>query len=312
MEIIKKNLVRCLFIIIAFMGLFYAFFNVIQSRFKGNERQKQIEEVIDPIISNLEDARRLECQSYVYIRAEDGDRQDPAQSMQLIHDFSNKRLQFAKGNIQEILEYGDKTMAYSKGISPVYEKEKMELKKVALDRWYRYSCEEMYGTERIEGKNERISYGYLIDVESVKEVKKTGTELLYGVECDKYIAVIENTLRSEIVEPEEDNHFRKKLGAYGLDPMRLQKNYPEAYKRMKGIYDDDSEELVFWVDGNGKLVRIEKDYTFLYYIDVLKGNSDRIREQMGMYGYPEVICQQNYRYSPDCNNIYMPKDVIEL
>lgn len=306
MRIFKEKLIRIGIVVVIVGGLFYASFNVLQSRFKGSERQRKIEEVVGPIVSGLNRTDRLECQSSVYLKLEEENRQDQSLSVQMIHDFKHHRLQFAKGNIQEIQEYdADAPVIYSKGISPVYVKEGARMKKVPLDKWYEYSCEKMYGSERRSGENEMISYGYLTSDKYIRGVKDEGEEEIEGRGCRKYTATIYNTLKP--LDHESDNGFRKALGAYGLDPMELKKGYPEVYRRMKEVYDKDSEEMTFWVDDGGKLVRIEKDYTFLYYLNIMKENSEKIRAQVGQYDYPQIICRQDYVYSPACPNIELPK-----
>lgn len=311
MKVFKENFIRILIVAVVAGGLFYASFNVLQSRFKGSERQRKIEAVVGPVASGLEETERLECQSSVYLKLEEENKQDQSQSVQMIHDFKHHRLQFTKGNIQEIQEYEDDIpVIYSKGISPVYVKRSAKMKKVPTDKWYQYSSEKMYGSEQRSGENELISYGYLTSDKYIRNVKEEGKEEIDGRECRKYTATIYNTLKP--LEHESDNGFRKTLGSYGLDSMELRKEYPEVYERMKEVYDKDSEEMLFWVDETGKLVRIEKDYTFLYYLSMMKENSEKIRTQVGQYNYPQVICRQNYKYSPTCPNIELPRSYDKL
>lgn len=313
MKSLKENVIRILVIVTITGGLLYASFNVIRERFQGGERQRQIDAVTEPIMAEMEKSGRLECQSTVYLRLEEGTKEDLSQKVQMIHDFKHQRIQYMKGNMKEIQEYkNDTPVIYSKGISPVYIKESAELKRVSGDKWFEYPCEKMYGSERRSGKNEMISYGYLTSEEHIRSIEAEGKEEIDGKMCVRYKAVIKNTLRTPDNASEGNNEFRKALGAYGLDPMNLKKEYPEVYKHMKNIYDKDSEELYFWVDEGGKLVRIEKDYTFLYYLGIMKENSEKIQEQAGRYNYPQVICRQNYKYGPTCPNIDLPKDYEEL
>lgn len=88
----------------------------------------------------------------------------------------------------------------------------------------------------------------------------------------------------------------------------------KEYKKYKAVVrntlkDPKAEENK---NENGDMARIEKDYTFTYYLDIMKQNSEKIYDKVGQYQYPDVICQQNYTYNPTCGRVEMPGDFEEL
>lgn len=88
----------------------------------------------------------------------------------------------------------------------------------------------------------------------------------------------------------------------------------KEYKKYKAVVrntlkDPKAEENK---NENGDMARIEKDYTFTYYLDIMKQNSEKIYDKAGQYQYPDVICQQNYTYNPTCGRVEMPGDFEEL
>lgn len=88
----------------------------------------------------------------------------------------------------------------------------------------------------------------------------------------------------------------------------------KEYKKYKAVVrntlkDPKAEENK---NENGDMARIEKDYTFTYYLDIMKQNSEKIYDRAGQYQYPDVICQQNYTYNPTCGRVEMPGDFEEL
>lgn len=88
----------------------------------------------------------------------------------------------------------------------------------------------------------------------------------------------------------------------------------KEYKKYKAVVrntlkDPKAEENK---NENGDMARIEKDYTFTYYLDIMKQNSEKIYDKAGQYQYPDVICQQNYAYNPTCGRVEMPGDFEEL
>lgn len=313
MKLLKKNFFRIVVIVLLTCGLLYSYFNVLYSHFMSSTRQREIEKITAPMLSNLEKAERLECKSTIFIKTEEEEMQDPSGSMRMVHDFKHHLMELVKGNVTEILEYkGDIPILYTKGISPVYIKKNAELKKVPEDKWFRYPCEEMYGSRQKEGKSEMISYGYLASKEGIIDVESEGKEEIDGKSWSKYTATIRNTIRHMKGSQEGNSLFRKTLGEYGVDSIELRNSYPEVYKRLKGIYDQETEELTFWVDEADRITRIEKDYTFPYYMNILKENSERIEEQVGRYGYPRIISRQDYEYDPTCSIVDIPKDYKEL
>lgn len=313
MKSARTNFFRILIIVLLSCGLLYSYFNVLRSQFRSSARKSEIAEIMTPILAKLEGTDRLSCQSTVYIKAEQESVQDPSQSAETIHDFKHQSMKFVKENEAEILSYkGDMPILYTKGISPVYKKEDVALVKVPFDKWFRYPCEKMYGSKQKEGESEIVSYGYLMSDAGIMDLKAEGKEEINGKECRKYTASIKNTVRHMKGEQQGSNLFRKTLGKYGIDSIELQNTYPEVYDYMKEIYNQDSENLVFWVDEENKITRIEKDYTFVYYMNILKENSEKIEAQVGQYGYPPIICRQDYQYSPTCPVINYPKDYQEL
>lgn len=312
MKLKSRNTIKVIIVALIVAGLFYAYFSVLNSRFKGNESRKKMLTVSEKVLKYPNESKRLLCNSTVYLDTEEKQK-DESWNMQVLHDFEHERIQTTVSGREEIYEYAQEQLrVYSKGVSPVYLKEKGELRKLPTDRWFKYSCEPMYGWGRKSGTTDRTSYGYLASTDYLKRLYKEGQEEIDGVKYDKYIAVIRNTNKLKESLKEGDNEFRKAVSANGLDSMELRKNYPDAYKLLKGVYQKETEEVSVWVDSEGKLAFIEKDYTFPYYMSVLKENSEKIEEKVGAHGYPKVICRQTYRYSPDCAMIQIPKEFEEI
>lgn len=308
-----RNYLKILLVILLASGLIYAFYNVVNSRIRGRENLEQLESVTGSVLRTLDSEARMECRTSVYLKGEEEDKQDASRDVRVIHDFARGRLYIGRGEKTEIIEYkGDEPNIYSKGISPVYSKKDVNLKAVPKDRWYNYAGEKMYGTQWRKGKSDQISYGYLKDENCLLKIKKIGRDTIDDKNYTKYEAVIRNSLKSETEGKESDNEFRKTLSSHGLNVMNLKKGYPEVYKMLKDTYNQDTEELYIWLDEEGNMVRIEKDHTFNYYLEVMKENSEKIEEKVGQHGYPRVYCRQNYTYSPKCGIVEIPKDFGEL
>lgn len=74
----------------------------------------------------------------------------------------------------------------------------------------------------------------------------------------------------------------------------------------------NNREYLTKIQDEGKVLIGEKEYTFTYYLDIMKQNSEKIYDKAGQYQYPDVICQQNYAYNPTCGRVEMPGDFEEL
>ena len=84
------------------------------------------------------------------------------------------------------------------------------------------------------------------------------------------------------------------------------------YRLLKESFNKDAEEFFVWVDNNDVMVQIERDYTFQYYVNVMKEHSEKIEELVGQYDYPKIVCHQQYRYSPECQTIEMREAFEEM
>lgn len=273
-----------------------------------------MESVTGSVLQSVNTAERMECKSSVYLDlAEEEDKHDESQDIHLIHDFAHQRLYIGQGDRTEIIDYRDKIPCiYSKGISPVYNKADVRMETIPEDQWYKYICEKMYGMQWKDGKSERISYGYLKDENYLLKIKKQGKDTIDEKSYIKYKVIIENPLRNHTTKEESEYGFRKTLSTYGLNVMELKKGYPEVYKMLKDTHHRDTQEMYVWTDENGNMARIEKDCTFLYYLNIMKENSEKIEEKAGRYGYPKAYCRQDFTYSPDCGLVEIPKDFEEL
>ena len=164
--------------------------------------------------------------------------------------------------------------------------------------------------ERFSEEAIRENAFFMPDAKAAEEA--AGETAEYLEESEEYIVQIKNTLRSRKASGESDNEFRKTLSENGLHVMKLKKEYPDVYKMLKEIYYQSAENLHVWLDAEGKMIRIEKDYTFPYYMEVMKENSEKIEQLVGRYHYPRIICRQDYLYSPSCQNVSLPRVFKEL
>lgn len=308
----SRNIIKITACLLIVLSLFYVYFSALNNRFQGNLNRRKMQETVETILKYPKKSDRLLCSSTVYLDTEEKVK-DESWNMKVLHDFEHKRIQTTVGKSSEIYEYGaNELQVYTKGVSPVFIKEKVQLKKLPADRWFKYSCEPLYGQGRKEGTTHQTSYGYLESSEHMKRLYRDGEDEIDGIKYKKYIAEIWNTNKLKEPFKEGDNDFRKALSANGLDVMKLWTEYPEVYKLLKDLYQKETEKLSVWVDSDGKLAFIEKDYTFQYYMNVMKENSERIHDKVGLYGYPRVICRQTYTYSPNCGDIQIPKEFEEI
>lgn len=309
-----RNYFRIFLAILLAGGLLYAFYNVIDHRIQGRSNLRQMEEITKPILKSIHDSERMECNTSVILKIGDEKKEDTTKKMGMIHDFRHKRMQVSYGESRVIFEYDrDELHIYSKGVSPIYNKRETKLQRVRKDRWIAYPTEKIFGLKQRKGENDRLSYGYLNNREYLAKIQDEGKVLIGEQEYKKYKAVVRNTIKDPKAEENKNgNGFRKILSAHGLSAMDLKKEYPEVYKKLKDIYYRDTEDLYIWLDENGDMARIEKDYTFTYYLDIMKQNSEKIYDKVGQYQYPDVICQQNYTYNPTCGRVEMPGDFEEL
>lgn len=304
-----RNYLEILLVVLLASGLIYAFCNVLNGKIQGQENQKDMKQAGNVILKSVKQADRMECKTSVYLDLGEEVLQDTTKDMNIVHDFLHQRIQIGRRTSTEIFEYGDGIPnIYSKGISPVYNKADAMMRKVARDQWYQYSSEKMYGKQWEKGECDQLSYGYLTDEKYFWKIEKHSKVTVGEETYTKYKAVIRNTLRNKNRGEESDNEFRKTLSANGLNVMTLKKGYPEVYKKLRDRYNQETEEMYIWIDKDGNMVRIDKDHTFLYYMEIMKENSEKIEEKAGQYGYPNAYCRQDYVYNPSCKVIEMPKD----
>ena len=61
------------------------------------------------------------------------------------------------------------------------------------------------------------------------------------------------------------------------------------YRLLKESFNKDAEEFFVWVDNNDVMVQIERDYTFQYYVNVMKEHSEKIEELVGQDDAPSCL-----------------------
>lgn len=299
--------------VIVMAGLIYAFYNLFHMRAMNRADKEAMEEITAPMLAEIETAGRLECTSLVYLKAEVQNIQDVDWNINFVHDFNNQRLEMKKAAVDEIFEYTDsENILYSKGVTPVFIKDEMTFEKVSADKWYQYSVEEIYGKEWREGTSAQLSYGCLGTEGDLLQIEEAGTEDIDGVVCTKYTAYLRNSLKEDTQGAENDSAFRKVLSKSGLSASEVRKSYPEIYELLKEYYNQNTVEMTIWADENNRIIRIERDYTFLYYANLLKQNSEMISIKAGQYSYPQAVCRQNYRYGGSCRDVNVPSEFQEL
>lgn len=313
MERKSRNYLEILMAVLLVCGLIYAFYNVLYERIQGQENRENLKKTGETILQSVRQSDRLECNTSVYLQFEEKEQETADDTVRIGYDFLNERLQIERKNRIEIIEYKEEVpFVYSKGISPVYSKRDVGMKNIPTDQWFRYPSEKMYGDQWKKGRCDQIAYGYLTDEAYLRKIERQGEVTEGEKNYVKYKAELRNTLRYEGDGDSGDNEFRKTLSAYGLDVMKLRKGYPEVYKLLREVYESDKEEMYIWVDENRNMVRIDKDHTFLYYMEIMKENSEKIEETVGKYGYPKVYCRQDYTYNAMCKPVEIPEAFKEL
>ena len=313
MKLDNKNIFEIIILIFAVFGIVYSFYNVLGERILKSENRQEIQELSDLILSRQVDADRLECKSQIYIKNGEELVQDKLETTQFIYDFKNERLQTVQKNTNEIIEHDkDGIFVYSKGISPIYMKKDKRVKKVSNQNWYHYECENIYGNEKEEAHLDKLSYGYLEDLDNIIRIDKAEDEEVNGMMASKYIVTIKNSLGVDLTEDMGDTGLRKMLSRNGLNPTFLKNGYPTVYNLLKDVYNRKTENIVVWLNEDDEMVRLKKDCTFSYYAKVMKENSDLIKSKVGRYDYPEAVCIQEYTYNLDAATIQLPQKFTEL
>lgn len=308
-----QNIGKIVLIVIMGIGLLYAFWNLLSSRFLLGENKKEVEMATEKILSSVKNTDRMECYTWVYRDLAEEELWDPQYDVKMVHDFEHQKFQTMKADKKEIINYAKEDIeVYSRGISPVYIPDGEGLRTALLDRWLKYEGAKTYGKQQIKGMTDFISYGYLENPDYLLSIKEEDTEDVGGVTCRKYKVRVRNTLRQEKSGEESDFEFRKAISANGLDVLELKASYPQVYRLLKESFNKDAEEFFVWVDNNDVMVQIERDYTFQYYVNVMKEHSEKIEELVGQYDYPKIVCHQQYRYSPECQTIEMPEAFEEM
>lgn len=309
----KKNILEIVIVIFAVFGIIYSFYNVLSERVLKSENRQEIHRLSELILSSQESADRLECRSQIYVKKGEELVEDKLESTKFIYDYDNNRLQTIQKDTNEIIQSNEgEIQVYSKGISPVYIKQDKRVKKVSSQSWYHYDCERIYGNEKRAALTDKVSYGYLKLMDDIIRIRKTDDTELNGMKVSKYIVTIKNSIRDDLTEDMGDTGLRKILSKKGLNPTFLKNGYPTVYHLLKDIYNRETEEICVWLNEENVMVRLEKDCTFSYYIEVMKGNSDLIKSKLGRYDYPEVICIQEYDYNLKAEMVTVPQKFIEL
>lgn len=309
----KKNIVEIFIAIIAVFGIIYSFYNVLSDKVLKSENRQEITELSDLILTYQKDADRLECVSDIYVKNEDQLILDHTENVKFVYDYKHERIQTIQKSSNEIIEYKNEDIQiYSKGITPVYIKEKKAFEKVSEKKWFHYNSEAIYGSEKKKALLDKISYGYLQDIDNIIRIEKAESEEINGINTTKYIVTIKNSLREDLTQDMGDTGLRKLLSKKGLNPTLLKNGYPTVYKLLKEVYNSETEELVVWLAENNQMIQLEKDCTFSYYVKVMKENSDLIESKVGNYDYPRAACIQRYEYNHEADMINLPQKFTEL
>lgn len=309
MQLSKKNILEIMIVIFVVIGFSYSFYNVLSTKAQRNENRFQVQKQADEMLAYRNSSKALECNSTVYLEGEQRT-QDPSLTIQYIYDFEHEKGYTAQGKSQEIIETRDEhVFAYTKAITQAYSKEDKEIVNISQNEWYHYECENFYEELKWSAKTDRLSYGYLEDIDDIINISRQETD---ENNLTRYIVTIDNTIRDDMTEDMGDTGLRKMINNEGMNADIIKKRYPEIYSILRAVYDRDSEEMSVWLDAEGRMTKIEKDYTFTYYMYMLKQNSEVIANKVGRYGYPDVVCVQDYRYSPHCGMIEMPQKFEEL
>lgn len=316
MEEWRKKIIKAAITVLLASGLIYAYYNVLNTRFENVETKKRMKEITKEILEYPNTSSRMECRSFVYIIPHEENQepvQDGAMAVQFVHDLEHGRLQIVQGARKEIFEFqGENVTVFSQGTTALYRSNDVYLDHLSEKQWYHYPCKPMYGVEWRNGRHEQLSYGYLSSMNDLVKIQDNGIVESEEETVRQYTVHVKNTLHEWESQEESDKAFRKILNSHGLDVIELKKNYQEAYKLLRKIYNQATEEMLIWVDEEGRMIKIEKDYTFYYYLDILKENSEIIREKIEKYDYPRVMSVQMYSYSPECSSIDLPEKFEEL
>ena len=309
MQLSKKNILEIIIVLFVVIGFSYSFFNVLSTKAQRNENRFQVQKQADTMLAYPDSSNALECNSTVYLEGEQRI-QDPSLTIQYIYDFEHEKGYTAQGKSKEVIETrGDRVYAYTKAITQAYSKDDKGIVNISQNDWYHYECEHFYEEMKWSARTDRLSYGYLQNIDYIVNIEEQGID---ENGFTKYIVTLENTIRDDMTEDMGDTGLRKMINNEGMNADIIKKRYPEIYSILRAEYDRDSEEMAVWLDAEGRMTKIEKDYTFRYYMYMLKQNSEVISNKVGDYGYPEVVCVQDYRYSPHCSIIEMPQKFTEL
>lgn len=314
MKLSKKNIFEMMIVIFALFGVVYSFYNVLSERILKSENREEIEKLSHMILGRQEETDRLECNSQIYVKNGEELVQDKMETSKFIYDYKNERLQIIQKDTNEIIEHkkDERKFVYSKGISPLYTKERKKPVNVSNQNWYYFECEKFYGEEKESANLDKISYGYLEDVDDIIRIHKEKDEALNGTTASKYIVTIKNSLREDLTKDMGDTGLQKMLSENGLNATFLKNGYPTVYKLLKDVYNRETEDVLVWLNEDNEMIRLEKDCTFSYYIKVMKENSDLIKSKIGRYNYPAVICIQEYAYGLEADMIELPQKFTEL
>lgn len=309
----KKNIAEILLVIVAVFGIVYSFYNVLSQKILKSETRHEIQQLSDQFLGEQKQARRLKCVTKVFIEKDDDLIQDSSETVQILYDYEHERVQTVKGITKEIVEYGNESgWIYSKGITSVYKKDDRRKKEVSANKWYHYECDDIYREEKQKAFTNTCSYDYLYDIDNIISIKEAEQKENNGTISTKYIVTIQNTLREDLTEDMGDTGFRKLLNEKGVDATYIKNTYPDIYNMLKSIYNDDTEELFVWVDQDGIMRTLEKDYTFAYYLKMMKKNVALLEGFSKEYGYARVKSIQTYSYNQETELIELPQKFIEL
>ena len=164
-----QNIGKIVFIIIMGIGLLYAFWNLLSSRFLLGENKKEVEMATEKILSSVKNADRMECYTWVYRDLAEEELWDPQYDVKMVHDFEHQKFQTMKADKKEIIDYTKEDIeVYSRGISPVYIPDGEGLRTALLDRWLKYEGAKTYGKQQEQYFNRKLCH-HVFDRESHEE-----------------------------------------------------------------------------------------------------------------------------------------------
>lgn len=309
MKLTKKAFTNFILSFLIICGLIFAFVNLVGMKFQGMIHRSHASEVSERILQSIHEEERFSCETMICIALEDKYLQDKSKDMSMVQELKQERMLVSKGDAQVIfVDEEDDLYIYSKGLSPIYNKRKSTLQNVDVNRWVKYPAEKMFAKKQRKGENPRLSYGYLENPEYLLQIQEEGLVSIQEKTYEKYEVTLRNTLKDHVDNEDSDIVFRKTLASHGVDVMEIQNEYPKAYDKMRECFRTDTERMHVWVDDAGKLAKIEKDYTFIYYLEMMDENSEKIYHNLGQYGSPDIVCVQEYTYPPTCKQIELPKE----